>query len=321
MSSNSVRPVVFGLRLATWYATLFVLAAIAIRLPDLLRHRRLARAARSPDPPVEARRVRRRSIGAAGCSALTETVRAEQLTAPERLFVRVVDRRSDVLVLSMPRRLGPATARNRVTAAAERHARPGRQEHRGAPRSAGAVPDRARARHAVHRRHRTGGRLAGDPVGARADSPADRGGPPHRAHRPDRRAGRRCVSTHDAIYELTALFNAMLDRIEGLVSGMHGALDNVSHDLRTPLTRLRGVGGDGARAARPTPSVTARRWPTASRSRDRVLVMLNTLMDISEAESGAMPLVRETDPARRTSSSARSTCIATSPKPKACRCR
>ncbi len=29
---------------------------------------------------------------------------------------------------------------------------------------------------------------------------------------------------------------------------------------------------------------------------DRVLVMLNTLMDISEAESGAMPLVRETLP-------------------------
>ena len=71
---------------------------------------------------------------------------------------------------------------------------------------------------------------------------------------------------------------------------------------------------------RPTPSVTARRWPIASRSRDRVLVMLNTLMDISEAESGAMPLQRETMPLGRRRSSAPSTCIATSPKRRACRC-
>src|SRR6185436_3962853 len=45
----------------------------------------------------------------------------------------------------------------------------------------------------------------------------------------------------DAIDELTRLFNAMLDKIEGLVTAMRGALDNVSHDLRTPLTRLRGT--------------------------------------------------------------------------------
>ena len=70
----------------------------------------------------------------------------------------------------------------------------------------------------------------------------------------------------DAIDELTTLFNAMLDKIEGLVTAMRGALDNVSHDLRTPLTRLRGT-AEMALAAAPTSIGTARRWPIASRNR------------------------------------------------------
>ncbi len=53
----------------------------------------------------------------------------------------------------------------------------------------------------------------------------------------------------EAINELTRLFNAMLTCIEGLVRGMRGALDNVSHDLRTPLTRLRSDRRDGARVS------------------------------------------------------------------------
>src|SRR5262249_41373525 len=43
----------------------------------------------------------------------------------------------------------------------------------------------------------------------------------------------------DAVDELKVLFNAMLDRIEGLVGAMRQTLDNVSHDLRTPLARLK----------------------------------------------------------------------------------
>ena len=109
---------------------------------------------------------------------------------------------------------------------------------------------------------------------------------------------RACRSTGagDAIDELTSLFNTMLDKIEGLVTAMRGALDNVSHDLRTPLTRLRGTAEMALRRASPTSIATATRSPTASRSPTACWSMLNTLMDISEAESGTMQLRREPVP-------------------------
>jgi signal transduction histidine kinase len=94
--------------------------------------------------------------------------------------------------------------------------------------------------------------------------------------------------TDDAVDELSGLFNAMLARITTLIGGMRNALDHVAHDLRTPMTRLR-VTAEAALASH-DPVKQREALSDVLEESDRVLSMLTTLMDISEAETGTMKL-------------------------------
>jgi signal transduction histidine kinase len=103
--------------------------------------------------------------------------------------------------------------------------------------------------------------------------------------------------TEDAVDELSHLFNAMLARITTLIHGMRNALDHVAHDLRTPMTRLR-VTAESALATN-DPVKYREALSDCLEESERVLSMLTTLMDISEAETGTMKLnVSQIDLAR-----------------------
>ncbi len=97
---------------------------------------------------------------------------------------------------------------------------------------------------------------------------------------------------NDELEELKFLFNRMLDKIENLVSGLKEAFDHLAHDIRTPVTRLRGRAEIALNSEGDVDSYREALQSCFENS-DRILVFLQVLTDITEAENRSKKLKLE----------------------------
>lgn len=99
----------------------------------------------------------------------------------------------------------------------------------------------------------------------------------------------------DEIDQLAVTFNGMLDRIQGLVNGIKEMTDNIAHDLKSPITRIRGqaeiaLTGGASRTELETMA------SSAVEECDRLLEMINTMLFISRTDAGVtQPDLKEID--------------------------
>lgn len=305
-----------GFRLAVWYAVVFVASAVAL---VALTYVLLAASLRRYDrDTIETTLLQfANAYARGGVPGLAREIESAQVTAtPGPLFVRTVGARRDVIFVTMPEQwrhfdlsqLATPSLRGEQTWATLRTGDGGGELEVAAVQ----LPDGTllQVGKSTERRTELLGRfrrvllidlgwiliigLAGGAVLTRS------------ALRPVRSLAatvRGIVATgrtdlrvpplrsDDALGELGALVNAMLERIDAVVAGMRGALDNVAHDLRTPLTRLRGIAEDALASEDPARQRDA--LVDCLEESDRVVAMLHALMDISEAETGTMALERQ----------------------------
>ena len=89
----------------------------------------------------------------------------------------------------------------------------------------------------------------------------------------------------DEIDRLAATFNRMLDRIQALMTGIKEMTDNIAHDLKSPITRIRGQ-AEMALTSHGAADEYEAMAAGAVEECDRLLEMINTMLFISRTEAG-----------------------------------
>jgi len=94
------------------------------------------------------------------------------------------------------------------------------------------------------------------------------------------------------IDRLADTFNKMVEKLHALIKGMREITDNIAHDLRSPLTRIRGIAEmnlfrEGSKEEFKKMAVNT------VEECDNLIMMINTMLDITEVEAGVNEKVIE----------------------------
>jgi heavy metal sensor kinase len=96
----------------------------------------------------------------------------------------------------------------------------------------------------------------------------------------------------DEIDQLAMTFNLMLDRIQGLLKEVREMSDNMAHDLKSPITRIRGMAEVTLTTGKSLNEYESMAASTIEEC-DRLLDMINAMLMISRTEAGVDRFTRE----------------------------
>lgn len=96
----------------------------------------------------------------------------------------------------------------------------------------------------------------------------------------------------EEINHLAMTFNDMLERIQGLVKELRDVTNNIAHDLRSPLTRIRGI-AETTLIGESTLDAYREMAGMVIEESDRLVEMINIMLEIAMAESGVRDLPRD----------------------------